>query len=64
MRHILFPVLAVFLCLAVRAQNLYVGANFHPHDYASEAEIDAQIALMRDAGFNVVRLGHLAWDTF
>ena len=64
MRHILFPVLAVFLCLAARAQNLYVGANFHPHDYASEAEIDAQIALMRDAGFNVVRLGHLAWDTF
>lgn len=52
------------LCLSVRAQNLYVGANFHPHDYASESEIDAQIGLMKDAGFNVVRLGHLAWDSF
>ena len=52
------------LSVGLYAQNLYVGVNFHPHDYASESEMDAQIALMRDAGFNVVRLGHLAWDSF
>ena len=50
--------------LTVSAQNLYVGVNFHPHDYESMPEIEAQIELMRDAGFNVARLGHLAWDSY
>lgn len=48
----------------ISAQNLYVGVNFHPHDYESISEIDSQIGLMKDAGFNVVRLGHLAWDSY
>lgn len=56
--------LLLALSVGLYAQNLYVGVNFHPHDYASESEMDAQIALMRDAGFNVARLGHLAWDSF
>ena len=38
--------------LAVSAQNLYVGVNFHPHDYESMPEIEAQIEMMKDAGFN------------
>lgn len=44
--------------------GLYTGVNFHPHDYKSEEELDAQIELMKEAGFNVARLGHLAWDSF
>ena len=44
--------------------GLYTGVNFHPHDYKSEEELDAQIELMKDAGFKVARLGHLAWDSF
>jgi len=62
-RIFLATVLSVF-CVAAFSQNLYVGANFHPHDYKTMEEIDAQIALMKDAGFNVARLGHLAWDSF
>lgn len=61
----LISILALCLtCTALLAQNLYVGVNFHPHDYESADEIDTQISLMKDAGFNVIRLGHLAWDTF
>lgn len=44
--------------------GLYTGVNFHPHDYMTEEELDAQIELMKEAGFNVARLGHLAWDSF
>jgi beta-galactosidase len=45
------------------SQKLYVGANYHPHD----SKIDQwrkDIALMKEAGFNVVRMGHLAWDSY
>jgi hypothetical protein len=43
--------------------RLLVGANYHPHDSGPETwRRDA--AMMRDAGITVVRLGHLAWDTF
>lgn len=63
MRKTLVIILIVLLT-KVHAQNLFVGANFHPHDYDTEQEIDAQIAMMKQAGFNVVRLGHLAWDSF
>ena len=64
MKRLAASLLALFVFLAVSGQELFVGANFHPHDYASEEEIDAQIALMKDAGFNVVRMGHLAWDSY
>lgn len=55
-----FALLAAF---GAQAQKLYVGANWHPHDL-SEAEIDRDLRLMRQAGLNVVRLGHLAWDSY
>jgi beta-galactosidase len=42
---------------------LLVGANYHPHDWPAE-RWPQDIALMRAAGFNVVRLGHLCWDSF
>lgn len=48
---------------AGRAQELYVGANYHPHD-TSRADWNRDIPLMKAAGFKVVRLGHLAWDSY
>lgn len=46
------------------AQTLYVGANYHPHDDRSIDKIKSDIQLMKAAGFNVVRMGHLAWDSY
>ncbi|WP_051250449.1 beta-galactosidase [Paenibacillus harenae] len=42
---------------------IYVGANYHPHDWAPE-RWPTDIRLMKEAGFNLVRLGHLCWDSF
>jgi beta-galactosidase len=47
----------------INAQGLFIGANYHPHD----TDIDQwgkDIALMKEAGLNVVRMGHLAWDSY
>jgi beta-galactosidase len=48
---------------AVAGGRLFVGANYQPVDRSPE-EIQQDIALMRRAGFNVVRMGDLAWDYF
>jgi beta-galactosidase len=48
----------------VNAQVLYVGANYHPHDDKNPDKIKRDIELMKAAGFNVVRMGHLAWDSY
>ena len=48
---------------AVSAQDLYVGTNYHPHDSNPETW-KHDIALMKAAGFRVVRMGHLAWDSY
>ncbi|HTJ52496.1 MAG TPA: beta-galactosidase [Cyclobacteriaceae bacterium] len=45
------------------AQRLYVGANYHPHDLTIK-EWKRDIALMKAGGLNVVRMGHLAWDSY
>lgn len=57
---------AIFYLFAFSAlaQRLYVGANYHPHDRKDMAKIASDIELMKAAGFNVVRLGHLAWDSY
>jgi beta-galactosidase len=46
------------------SQVLYVGANYHPHDDKNPEKIKKDIELMKGAGLNVVRLGHLAWDSY
>ncbi|HEY9197211.1 MAG TPA: beta-galactosidase [Mucilaginibacter sp.] len=48
----------------VYSQQLYVGTNYHPHDDKDMAKIQKDIDLMKDAGFKVVRMGHLAWDSY
>ena len=42
---------------------LYVGTNYHPHDWTPE-RWKKDIALMKEAGFQAVRLGHLCWDSY
>lgn len=42
---------------------LYVGTNYHPHDW-DEKRWKIDIKMMKDASFNIVRLGHLCWDSF
>ena len=49
---------------SVYSQQLYVGANYHPHDDKNIEKIKRDIQLMKDAGFTVVRMGHLAWDSY
>ncbi len=51
-----------FIC--GNSQSLYIGANYHPHDNKNTGKINKDIELMRAAGFNVVRMGHLAWDSY
>lgn len=65
MKRILVAWLFVFVILSLsNAQVLYVGTNYHPHDNKNIEKIKADIQLMKDAGMNVVRLGHLAWDSY
>jgi beta-galactosidase len=66
MKHtILFSIVFLFkLSLLLQAQELYVGANYHPHDDKNPEKIQRDIQLMKDAGFKVVRMGHLAWDSY
>jgi beta-galactosidase len=64
-RTILFViVIQIQLSVFVQAQELYVGANYHPHDDKNIDKIKTDIELMKAAGFNVVRMGHLAWDSY
>jgi beta-galactosidase len=53
-----------FSCFFLKAQELYVGANYHPHDDKNPEKIKRDIQLMKAAGFNIVRMGHLAWDSY
>ena len=55
--------LVLGLAAAGRAGELYVGANYHPHDSNPETWT-RDIRLMQEGGFRVVRMGHLAWDSF
>ena len=43
--------------------ELFVGACYQPVDRTPE-EIHQDIAIMKRAGFNVVRMGDLSWDSF
>jgi beta-galactosidase len=62
-RSIGVAAMLLFATGAVRAQQLYVGANYHPHD-SGLADWKRDIPLMKAAGFKVVRMGHLAWDSY
>lgn len=42
---------------------LYIGVNYHPHDWERE-RWKTDIEMMKQAGFTTVRLGHLCWDSY
>src|SRR5581483_11012354 len=46
-----------------RGGQLFVGACYQPIDRSPD-EIVRDIAIMKRAGFNVVRMGDLSWDSF
>lgn len=64
MKKLFLLALPFFLIYNLKAQRLYVGTNYHPHDDKNIEKIKQDIQLMRDAGFKVVRMGHLAWDSY
>lgn len=43
--------------------QLFVGTCYQPIDRTPE-QVDHDIAIMKHAGFNVVRMGDLSWDSF
>jgi beta-galactosidase len=43
--------------------QLFVGTCYQPIDRTPQ-QIDLDIAIMKHAGFNVVRMGDLSWDSF
>lgn len=43
--------------------KLFVGTCYQPIDRTPQ-QIDRDIAIMKHAGFNVVRMGDLSWDSF
>jgi len=53
-----------FFAIRANSQQLYVGTNYHPHDDKNIGKIKRDIQLMKDAGFTIVRMGHLAWDSY
>jgi beta-galactosidase len=64
-RWTLFSIVFLFIfCSLLKAQELYVGTNYHPHDDKNPEKVRRDIQLMKDAGFKVVRMGHLAWDSY
>src|SRR6185437_2264911 len=54
----------LLLSFVSRGQELFVGANYHPHDDKNPEKIKKDIDLMKAAGFREVRMGHLAWDSY
>ena len=63
-RILLLVAIPLFFSIALNAQVLYVGANYHPHDDKNLEKIKSDIQLMKAAGLNAVRMGHLAWDSY
>jgi beta-galactosidase len=53
-----------FFSFLLKSQELYVGANYHPHDDKNTEKIQRDVQLMKEAGFKVVRMAHLAWDSY
>jgi beta-galactosidase len=46
------------------AGQLFVGTNYQPFDRTGHEQIEHDIQRMKQAGFKVVRMGDLSWDSF
>lgn len=49
--------------MELNREMLYVGTNYHPHDWPKERWKE-DIRLMKEAGLSIVRMGHLCWDSY
>lgn len=58
-KTLLIVLALLFATFLVKAQTLYVGTNYHPHDDKDPEKIQKDITLMKAAGFKAVRMGHL-----
>jgi len=63
-RLLVVSAIQMLVCCQLHAQQLYVGTNYHPHDDKNIEKWKSDIASMKAAGFKVVRMGHLAWDSY
>ncbi|MDE3143675.1 MAG: beta-galactosidase [Bacteroidota bacterium] len=63
-KFLLLTVIFFLFSLGLKAQKLYVGTNYHPHDDKNIEKIKSDIQFMKAAGFTSVRMGHLAWDSY
>lgn len=61
---LILTALFILSSFMLSAQQLYVGANYHPHDDKNIEKIKSDIQLMKAGGFTCVRMGHLAWDSY
>ena len=57
-------IIPLFFSSVIKAQGLYIGTNYHPHDDKNLEKTKNDIQLMKAAGFTSVRMGHLAWDSY
>ena len=57
-------IISLFFNYSLKAQDLYVGANYHPHDDKNIGKIKKDIQLMKAAVLNAMRMEHLAWDSY
>ena len=69
----LIPILLIFICTNIFAtkekdtfkqisnQGMSIGSDYYPNKL-SRAEIEKDAELMKQAGFNVTRMGDLVWD--
>ncbi|MEI8273308.1 MAG: beta-galactosidase [Paludibacter sp.] len=56
-----FTILLAGISISVLAQPMYIGSDYYPNT-SPKAQIEKDAELMKQAGFNVARLGDLVWD--
>ena len=52
-KRFLLSILSFSFIISLKAQKLYVGTNYHPHDDKNIEKTKRDIQLMKDAGFTV-----------
>ena len=69
----LIPIILIFICTNIFAAKeketvkqvsnigMFIGSDYYPNN-SQKAEIEKDAELMKQAGFNVARMGDLVWD--
>ena len=56
-----FTILLAGISISVLAQPMYIGSDYYPNT-SPKAQTEKDAELMKQAGYNVARLGDLVWD--